>query len=556
MKHPSMLDDAPHHLAHGHDKSPIVVVGFAGGGGSTIGIEAAGIRVDVAINHDPEAVAMHEANHPHIQHFCQSIWQVHPHEVMPGRPVALAWFSPDCKHFSKAKGGKPRDKNIRDLAWVVVAWARTRRPTVIMLENVEEFVDWGPLTDDGEPDKGRKGETFRQFCAEFRKLGYRIDFRMIRACDYGAPTIRKRLYMVMRCDGLPIVWPEPTHGTGLLPYRTAANIIDWSIPCPSIFERERPLREATCRRIAAGIMRYVVNAARPFIVPVTNSGWNPSRTWSADEPLRTITTAKGGEMAVVAPTLIQTGYGERQGQAPRALNIHQPLGTAVAGGVKHALVAAFIEKFSENSRGTPMDEPLHTVMAGAPRHGVVLAHLDQANGGPRNGNLAGRDVAEPVSTILASGSHQRLVASHLVKLRGTCKDGQPTDEPMPTVTAGGYHVGEVRAFLMKYYGTGGQLQGADESLHTVPTKDRFALVTVEGETYAIADIGMRMLTPRELARAQGFPDSYILDPVVNGRPLPKTAQVRMIGNSVCPDVAAALVRANAPASLNVQQVAA
>ncbi|MEO1575546.1 MAG: DNA cytosine methyltransferase, partial [Pseudomonadota bacterium] len=308
----------------------LVVDNFAGGGGASIGIERGiGRPVDIAVNHDELAIAMHEANHPHTTHYRESVWDVDPRVVCNG-PVGLAWFSPDCTHFSRARGAVPAKKEIRGLAWVVLRWAALVRPRVIMLENVPEFATWGPLTrkrgraNHPRPCKFRQGLTFDRWRAQLEALGYQTDVRELVACDYGAPTIRKRLFMVARCDGLPIAWPEPTHGPGLLPYRTAAECIDWSVPCPSIFERKRPLAEATLRRIAAGLKRYVLESALPFIVPITHTkGGNMAH--SIDEPLRTITTARGGEFVLVAPGLVQTGYGERKGQAPRALNLQAPL---------------------------------------------------------------------------------------------------------------------------------------------------------------------------------------------------------------------------------------
>lgn len=488
----------------------IVVDNFAGGGGASTGIEAAlGRPIDYAINHDPEAVAMHQANHPRTHHFCESVWSVDPRALARGRQIGLGWFSPDCTFHSKARGGKPfRDRNQarrrRGLAWLVVRWAKAVRPRVIMLENVEEFADWGPLLSDGRPDPRRRGLTFRRWHAQIENLGYSIDMRELRACDYGAPTTRKRLFVIARCDRGEIVFPEATHGTREIPYRTAAECIDWSIQCPSIFERERPLAEATLRRIARGVMRYVVENPRPFIVPITHSG--DSRVHGIDEPMRTITTASRGELMLCSPTLVQTSWGEREGQAPRALDIHKPLGTIVGGGVKHALVAAFLA-----------------------RH----------YGGHEND---GHPLPRPISTITAK-DHHHLVTSHIVKLKGTCRDGQPVTEPLHTIQAGGTHYGEVRAFLMKYYRTGIAVP-VDRPLDTVSTLDRFGLVMVHGEPYAIADIGMRMLTPRELFRAQSFRDDYVIAPEFNGRPLTKTAQVRMCGNSVPPVMAEALVRAN------------
>lgn len=519
----------------------IVVDCFAGGGGASTGIETAlGRSPDVALNHDPIALAIHMANHPKTKHVCQDIWQASPRWVTQGRAVGLLWASPDCTDHSKAKGGPvKRNGKTRDLPWAVWKWASEVRPRIIIVENVEEMQQWGPLNGEGQPIKERRGESFKAWVKALRRLGYTVQWRELRACDYGAPTIRKRMYLIARCDGRPIVWPEPTHGPkGANTYRTAAEIIDWSIPCPSIFERKKPLAEATQRRIAEGIRRYVLEAAEPFIVGC-GGRMAQSRPRSADEPFQTITSKADS-----------------------------------------CLVTPYVIKLQQNSVGQPLGEPLHTVMAGAARFGLVTAFLAQHNGGPNNERIAGRSALQPLSTVTTKGSQQQLVTanltrffgnsvgqpvddpaptttaggggktglvtSHLVKLRGTCKDGQDVREPMPTVTSGGLHVGEVRAFLVKYYGEGGQWQGCNEPVHTVTTKDRLGLVTVtiNGEPYVIADIGMRMLSPRELARAQGFPESYILDPIHNGKPLTKTAQVRAVGNSVCPDVAAALVRAN------------
>lgn len=644
----------------------IIVDNFAGGGGASTGIEMAlGRCVDVAINHDAEAIQMHSMNHPQTRHYCESVWDVDPLEVTQGRPVGLGWFSPDCKHFSKAKGGKPREKRIRGLAWIVLRWVALVRPRVIMLENVEEFRTWGPLLESGQPCPKRKGKTFKSFIHQLQEKGYRVEHRELRACDFGAPTIRKRLFLIARCDGQPIVWPSPTHGaptspevlSGVLkPWRTAAECIDWSIPCPSIFERARPLAEATMKRIARGIRRYVVDAADPFIVKcnhtsnrtvydcfrgssiheplktvtashgmavamphvtkfragavgssldeplhtVTAGGeqarpgtgnamgvvvpyltehanGSTQRNFPADEPLRTqCAEVKGGHFAVVAPTLIQVGYGERKGQAPRALDLARPLGTVTAQGGKHALVSAFMAKHyggGYEGAGAPLGGPSHTITT-ADHHALVTAHLmtnttghsgaaadtpvptlttgaqqglisaQLVGCGGRAGQSRPRDVAEPAQTLTAKAD-SCLVTSNLVKLRGQCT-GSAAEEPVATVTASGTHVGEVRAFLVKYYGQGGQDQDARDPMHTIPTKDRLGLVTVAGQEYQIADIGMRMLEPHELYAAQGFPADYIIAPTINGRRLPKHAQVRMCGNSVCPPLAAALVRANLP----------
>ncbi|MGK8889940.1 DNA cytosine methyltransferase [Burkholderia gladioli] len=573
----------------------LIIDNFAGGGGASTGLERAfGRPVDVAINHDAEALAMHAANHPHTAHYCESVFDVDPVAITGNQPVGLVWLSPDCKHFSKAKGGKPVSKKIRGLAWIALRWAATVKPRVIMLENVEEFVTWGPLGADGRPCPKHRGRTFRSFVNALQRQGYTVDHRELRACDFGAPTIRKRFFLVARRDGLPIVWPTPTHGdpkgaavraSKLAPWRTAADCIDWSIPCPSIFERDRPLKDATMRRIARGIMKFVVNSADPFIVSyysndarfrgaaadvplgtattanrfavivpsvmhITHQG--DDRTRPAGAPLATITTAKRGEQALVAATLIQTSYGERPGQAPRVPGLGKPLGTVVAGGTKHAVVAAFLAKHygGHESPGASLDKPTSTVTT-QDHHHLVTAQLVGCGG--RAAQSRPRDAGEPAATI-TSKADTAVAVSHLVKLRGTCRDGQPTDEPLHTISAGGTHHAEVRAFLVKYYGTADGAPLA-EPLHTVPTHDRFGLVTIHGEDYAIVDIGMRMLSPRELARAQGFPDSYVLAPEVDGKPLSKSSQVRMIGNSVCPDVAEALIRANFAHEAQLQAVA-
>lgn len=529
-------------------ENELIIDQFAGGGGASLGIEMAlGRSPDIAINHDPEAVAMHQVNHPTTEHYCESVWDVDPKAVTKGRPVGLMWLSPDCTFHSKARGGKPfRDRSKarrrRGLAWIAVRWAKAVKPRVICLENVEEFQHWGPLTDDDKPCPERRGHTFRRWVKQLENVGYVVEWRELRACDYGAPTIRKRLFLIARCDGMPIVWPEATHGEGRKPYRTAADCIDWSIPCPSIFDRERPLAENTLKRIAAGLKRYVIDAAKPFIVPVTHHG-GPGRVYSIDKPFNTVTAANRGESALVAAsisrigqtgggiqvqpankplstvttkaehllvgaTMIQTGYGERDGQAPRCLDLGKPIGTMV-GSQKHALVSAFMAQHN----------------------------------GAKSGVNPGRAADAPMSTITTAGSNQQIVTSNLVKLRGTCKDGQRTDAPTPTITASGTHVAEVRAFLSAYYGTNQDARLTDP-MHTVTTKERFGLVTVDGLPYRIEDIGMRMLQPRELYRAQGFPEDYRINLTYGGKPLTKSAQVRMCGNSVSPPVAAAIVGAN------------
>lgn len=550
----------------------LAVDNFAGGGGASLAMEwGLGRAVDIAINHDKEAVFMHSANHPYTTHYREDVWNIDPVNICKGRPVGVAWFSPDCKHHSKAKGGKPVSRNIRGLAWVVVRWAMKVRPRVILLENVEEFAEWGPLVPvcadefgnhkrdtDGHlimrPCPFNKGRTFHLWVSRLRKLGYRVDWRELRACDYGAPTIRKRLFLVARCDGMPIVWPEATHGDPLgegvrsgklLPWKTAADCIDWSQTCPSIFERGKPLADATLRRIAKGVMRYVVNCADPFIVTYYGDKGGEFRGQGMDTPLATQTTEN--RHALVVPVLTECA----NASSPRCMPSNEPLRTICANpkGGHHALVEAFLAKHYGGVVGSDMGQPIGTVTS-VDHHSLVTASLIR-----QFGMSVGSGVAEPVGTVTAGGGGKTgLVTSSLIKLRGTCKDGQSVTRPVPTITAAGTHIGEVRAFLLKYYGSD-QAVGMREPLHTVTTKDRFGLVMIKGEEYQIVDIGLRMLSPRELFRAQGFPEEYIIDPVVDGRVLSKTAQVRMCGNSVSPYPAAALIRANVRLSSGARLVA-
>lgn len=481
----------------------LIIDNFCGGGGASTGIEAAiGRPVDIAINHDQQAISMHMVNHPQTRHLCESVWDVDPRIVCSGRPVGLAWFSPDCTYHSKARGGKPfRDKKRanrrRGMANIVCKYGRLVRPRIMMIENVEEFKKWGPLGLDGRPSKDHRGLHFNKWAQGLKHLGYRVEHEILRACDYGAHTTRKRLFIIARCDGLPIVWPEPTHGPGRTPYNTAADIIDWSIPCPSIFERKRPLAENTLKRIARGIERFVINNPEPFIVNLTHGG----RIESLSDPLKTITAANRGEKALIAP-IISRQFGKSVGH-----RIDEPCATITAGGGgKSQLVTAFLAK-----------------------------HF---------GGMTGVGIDTPFPTVTKRGTQNQLVTSHLIKLRGTCRDGQPVTEPMPTITAGGLHIGEVRAFLMKYYSNGSQWQGLDEPLHTVPTKARLGLVVVHGEPYQIVDIGMRMLEPHELYAAHDFPSDYIIDRDAEGNKITKTEQIAKCGNSVPPPPVEALVRAN------------
>lgn len=546
----------------------IVVDNFAGGGGASTGIEMAlGRSPEIAINHDPDAISMHTVNHPTTEHYCESVWDIVPRDVVAGRPVGLVWLSPDCKHFSKAKGSTPVSKKIRGLAWVTLRWAATVRPRVIMLENVEEFQTWGPLLIDAEgnarPDPAKKGRTFNSFINALRRQGYKVEWRELRACDYGTPTIRKRLFLIARRDGAPIVWPKPTHGDPasaevkagkLLPWPTAADIIDWSIPCPSIFERKRPLAENTQRRIAKGLERFVINAAEPFIVKCnhtsTRTVYDCFRGQGINEPLQTITQSPG--FAVVQPTLAPfiTEFANASNQ--RNMPADEPLRTICAQvkGGHFALVAPVIARQFGNSVGQSVEDPLGTVMAKADKSQLVTAFLAKHYTG-----VVGAELTQPLPTV-TTVDHNALVTSHLVKLRGTCQHGQPVTDPMPTVTAGGLHIGEVRAFLLKYYGTDSSIP-CSEPLHTVTTRDRFGLVTVRGEDYQIVDIGMRMLEPHELFAAQGFPADYVIDHDATGKKFTKTAQVARCGNAVCPPLAAALVRANLPEMCaDAQEVAA
>lgn len=556
----------------------MIVDSFAGGGGASTGIEMAlGRSPDVAINHDDAALAMHAANHPATVHLSNNIWKVDPDDVEPRRPIGLLWASPDCTHHSKAKGGVPiraEGRNSRDLGWIVVLWAERRRPRVIILENVEEWVQWGPLVPAPAggfvPDPERRGHEFQRWVKALKRLGYRVEWREMRACDYGAPTTRKRLFVIARRDGRPIVWPAPTHGDPksaaviagkLKSWRTAAEIIDWSLPCPSIFltkdearawRVKRPLAEATMARIARGVKRYVLDAAEPFIVPVTHAG--DLRCNPVGEPLRTQTTAHRGEHALITPFVTkfrQNSIGHRLDEplhtVTAAHSETHPGGACPLGLVAPLLVPRYGERPGQAPRSQSVGSPLATVVPTANGAQIVAAFLAQHNTG-----VTGHDLRKPISTVVAGGEHgqsqQALCAAHLLNLKGRNRRDGPIDAPAPTVCANGNHAALVASFLMKYYGEGGQWQGVGEPLHTITTKDRAALVTVTiaGEPYILVDIGMRMLTPRERFLAQGFPSGYRIDIEFAGRPLSGEAKGRMVGNSVCPPHAAALVAANVP----------
>jgi DNA (cytosine-5)-methyltransferase 1 len=528
----------------------IIVDSFAGGGGASLGIHwALGRGPHIAINHDKEAIALHAANHPDSEHYPEDVWHVDPVVACAGRKVGLMWLSPDCKHHSKAKGGKPVDKKIRGLAWTACRWAKAVRPRVIVLENVEEFRQWGPLIFTPEkgwrPDPTKKGRTFDRFVARLRRLGYVVEWKELRACDYGAPTIRKRLFLIARCDGRSIVWPTPTHGKGREhAWRTAAECIEWAIPCPSIFERKKVLADNTLRRIARGIQRYVIDSPTPFIVQY-HSAKRPGddRISGLDEPLRTQTVEN--RFGIVAPVI--AGVGGRAGQSPER-RLDQPYQT-ITSKADAAIIAPFLkprygEREGQEPRIRSLEQPAPVVVPTSNGGDLVSAFLAKHYGD--RGQRPASEMTEPVSTITAS-DHNALVSSTLINLHGTSDShlsARSIKEPMPTITASGLHAAEVRAFLCAYYGNekdGGSLH---DPARTVTSKDRFGLVTVEGVEYQIADIGMRMLAPRELYRAQGFPDSYRIDVEYNGKPMTKTAQVRMCGNSVCPPLAAAIVRAN------------
>lgn len=739
-----------------NDNAELIVDLFAGGGGaSTAILLATGRGPDIAINHDKEAIALHQVNHPKTKHFCADVNEVEPRAAVgeflgadgKPRPVGLMWASPDCKHHSKARGGKPREKNIRSLAWVVVRWAEAVRPRVIALENVEEFQDWGRLLQEDtlihdseipslakqaarvnsagiqlglfdapppktkgrtakpgrtrlykalQPDPRYKGETFKRWVASLEKLGYVVEWRELVAADYGAPTTRKRLFLIARCDGQRIVWPAKTHAPrdkaamlGLQNWLSAASIIDWSRPVPSIFGRKRPLETKTHARIAKGIERYVIKSPRPFIVPVTHSkGWNTTRDGA--DPLATMTTAKGGEFAVGAPTIMPVNhaggegrvydphepartitaaprgeqavasaflkprYGERDGQQPRALDIEGPSPTVVPTGNGADLAGVFMQKMAENGVGSTLPDPLHTAMAGATKHyevaafmgrqfgtavgrdaaspaptvmadgaggktQVVSAHLGRMTKGSigsdladpaltgttkakdsavaaymdqQNGDRVGRPAIEPVTTLTHRSTQQHVAAISIDKYYGTgmgndahdpaatvtSRDrmavnatfleqantgvaGHDAREPVSTLLAAGSHQrvidcslegfegetsprrADVLAFLWEHFGEPTAAERADP-LATAAGRLKFGLVLLDGVVWRIVDIGMRMLTPRELYGAQGFPADYVIDLTFEGKPLTKTAQTRMAGNSVSPPPATALLACN------------
>lgn len=562
----------------------MIIDNFAGGGGASTGIEfATGRAVDAAINHDPDAILMHRTNHPQTRHYCESVWDVDPWEVTRGRSVGLAWFSPDCKHFSKAKGSKPVDRNIRGLAWIVLKWAGTVKPRVIILENVEEFQTWGPVRK-GKPVKSRRGETFRKWKEQLQALGYEIDHRELVAADYGAPTIRKRFFLIARCDGKPIIWSERTHAPKdseevkngkCKPWRGAAEIIDWTIPCPSIFDTTdeikekygiravRPLAVNTQKRIARGIEKFVLQNKEPFIVPI--------------------------------------GYGERKGQAPRVHDIKEPVSTVVSSGKQYLCqpeLSPFIVQVNhkgEQFRGQELKEPIPTITG---KHGyglatpvmtaIAVSKAEQCLAMPsliqyhteQSERVRGQGMDEPIMTLDAANRYGLSVAY----LAEYFQNGRPLDvnSPLHTSTTKDREC-VVETFISKFYKTGIG-QKPDEPLHTVTTsaghfgivtvkmnrvemnlhhwnevrellnaycgyaiaEDEILLLDVNGTMYFISDIGLRMLTPRELYAANGFPPDYIIDHDYTGKAYGKTKQVARCGNAVPPPFAEALVRANLP----------
>lgn len=614
----------------------LIVDSFAGGGGASTGIELATRRpVDIAIDHDPDAILMHKTNHPRTEHIQASVWDVDPVEVCAGRPVGLLWASPDCKRFSKAKGGKPVDKHIRGLAWIVLRWAGTVRPRVIILENVEEFQTWGPVRR-GHPVKSKAGQTFHKWLSQLQALGYAVEWRELVAADYGAPTTRKRFFLVARCDGAPIVWPEPTHAPAgsrdvlegrKKPWRSAAEIIDWSLPCPSIFDTreqirekyglsaQRPLRPNTMRRVIRGVDKFAIKNPEPFLVVVNHAGdfrgqdaAAPLQTVTAKhghgvaspvmapltmhnnenatgtgitEPVNTITSSgAGGHQMVITPTLAaigQTGGGERgrkitepthtqvskaeecmvapaliqyhteQTERVRGQGVADPLMTIDASNRYGLAAASLVKYYGSDQHGQNIGDPLHTVTA-KDREAVLAANMAKFYGGNYSGE--GSKMSDPLHTVTAV-DHNALTATHMVKMKGTNLGG-PMSEPVQTITAGGGHFGVVTTVVARAepgaeLGHWPKIRGL-LNIHCgyALADDEVLLLELGGAWYFIADIGLRMLIPRELYRANGFPDDYIIERDYTGREYPKFKQTARCGNAVPPPFAEALVRANLP----------
>ncbi|MGY2143072.1 DNA cytosine methyltransferase [Pseudomonas azotoformans] len=622
----------------------IVVDFFCGGGGAGTGLEMGlGRTVNVAKNHSPQAISMHTVNHPGAKHFTTDVFEGDPDTECGGKAVGWFHMSPDCTHHSQAAGGQPRKREIRNLSWIGLKWAGKKKPRVISLENVKQILQWGPLiakrdkatgrvitldlvphpskpnskinriADLGEqvpvsnqflvPDPKRRGTTWRRFVQLLEGLGYAVEWRVLRACDYGAPTSRERLFMIARCDGQPIVWPEPTHAKnpakGQKKWRTAAECIDWTVPTKSIFGRAKPLAKATLSRIAKGMKKFVIDAADPFIVPIAN--WSGESVQSANEPLRTVTSwprggsfamaspiiapathqgsdrindphaplptvtcANRGELTLISPVMVGAGGPSYSGKPTSA---DQPAGTLMTQNHR-ALAAAHLVKFRFADSGKALDEPLPTITSGgnyqrpagaAHAMGISTVFMAQMNGGFNT--TAAKSIEDPMTTVTNTGSQQQLVTANLATLRKHCV-GRAMDEPVPTMTAGAEHHAlveytlsqeheegalRVAAFLISYYGTE-NVSGAGDPAPTITTKDRLGLVTVtiKGTPYVIVDICLRMLQPSELYKAQGFPDDYIISHGADGKPFTKTQQVHMCGNSVSPPPMAALARANDP----------
>ena len=525
----------------------IIVDNFAGGGGASTGIElATGRPVDIAINHDPDAILMHKTNHPHTKHYCESVWDVDPKQVCAGRPVGLMWLSPDCKHFSRAKGGKPVDKNVRGLAWIAVRWTATVHPRVIILKNVPEFITWGPLTKDSYPDKTKQGRTFNCFINALKRYGYAIDWRELKACDYGAPTIRKRFFLIARCDGAPIVWPEASHGEGKQPFKTAADCIDWSIPCASIFGRKTPLRPNTMRRIARGLEKFTLKSDRPFIIQYKYDN-SPQ---DISHPLSTVTTVNGHY--IVDPKLhsfmVPIGYGERKGQSPRCNSINEPVSTVVASTVKQGFVAPSIQKYYGGITGSPVDDPLGTVTA-IDHNALLASSLIQYHSETAHSEVRGQALQDPLMTVDASNRYG-LMGAHIVKYYSG-DNYSAANDPLGTVTTHD-RCGLVETHICKYdksadLGNWPKIRAMlNEYCGYELADDEILLLSIGGSDYYIRDIGMRMLAPRELYNAQGFPPDYIIDHDYTGKEYSRVKQVARCGNAVPPPFAEALVRANLP----------
>lgn len=558
----------------------LIVDNFAGGGGASTGIElATGRPVDIAINHDPDAIAMHKANHPYTTHYCESVWDVDPKKVCRGRKVGLAWFSPDCKHFSKAKGGKPVDKNIRGLAWIVLKWAGTVRPRVIILENVEEFQTWGPVRK-GKPVKSRAGETFRKWKEQLESLGYCIEHRELVAADYGAPTIRKRFFLIARCDGKPIVFPEKTHAPAgseevkegrKKPWRSAAEVIDWSLPWPSIFDTSaeikekysiravRPLAENTIKRIIRGLDKFVLNTSAPFLVMVNHTG--EFRGQEITDPVKTVTAKNGyglvspvlepysvwtvskAEQCLLMPSLVQ--YHTEQSEKARGQKVTEPLMTLDASN-RYGVSAAYLTKYYGNERGgITAADPLHTVTA-KDREAVTAVHMEKFYSGGYTG--CGSSAKEPLGTITAV-DHNGISATFLSKFYKT-GIGQEISDPLHTVTTSPGHFGLTIVKLDRENTNLGHWNEIRELLNQYADYkigcDEILLISMKNQKYFISDIGLRMLTPKELYAANGFPADYIIDKDCDGKTYGKTKQVARCGNAVPPPFAESLVRANLP----------